>query len=67
MPREVAERLVDLDTCLSFLRESGCLVRVCSQVDPWHELAGIARHYEGKLADMLVWGCGFWHRLVASG
>jgi 2,5-furandicarboxylate decarboxylase 1 len=44
----VAQRLVDLGACIDFLRERNSLVRVCSEVDPKHELAGIARRYEGR-------------------
>jgi len=48
MPDPVAERLVDLDACISFLEKSGNLVRVKSEVDPEYELAGIARKFEGE-------------------
>ncbi len=42
-----ARRLFDQHTCIAFLERSHQLVRVCSQVDPKHELAGIARRFEG--------------------
>jgi 2,5-furandicarboxylate decarboxylase 1 len=42
-----AKRLVDLGACIDFLDKTGNLVRVRSEVDPRHELAGIARRFEG--------------------
>ncbi len=48
MPEEVANRLVDLTTCIDYLQKTGNLVRVKSEVDPEYELAGIAKKYEGK-------------------
>lgn len=48
MPDEVAKRLVDLKSCIDYLQKTGNLVRVKSEVDPEHELAGIAKKYEGK-------------------
>lgn len=47
-PQGVAKRLVDLGACIEFLQERSNLVRVCSEVDPEHELAGIAKRYEGS-------------------
>ena len=44
----IAGRLVDLGTCIDFLQGNNSLVRICSEVDPAHELAGIAKKYEGK-------------------
>jgi 2,5-furandicarboxylate decarboxylase 1 len=43
----VARRLVDLGECIAHLERTGNLVRVRSEVDPYHELAGIARKFEG--------------------
>lgn len=43
----VAKRLVDLGACIDFLDKTGNLVRVRSEVDARHELAGIARRFEG--------------------
>ena len=48
MPEEVAQRLVDLSSGISYIEQSGNLVRVTSEVDPEYELAGIAKKYEGK-------------------
>ena len=45
--RAAARRLVDLGACMAFLDKTGNLVRVRSQVDARHELAGIARRFEG--------------------
>ena len=42
-----AKRLVDLGACIDFLDKTGNLVRVRSEVDARHELAGIARRFEG--------------------
>ncbi|MBS0447608.1 MAG: UbiD family decarboxylase [Proteobacteria bacterium] len=47
MSAERSEPLVDLDACIRHLDATGQLLRVRSDVDPVHELAGIARHYEG--------------------
>jgi 2,5-furandicarboxylate decarboxylase 1 len=43
----MTNRLVDLGECLSFLERTHNLVRVRSEVDATHELAGIARRFEG--------------------
>lgn len=40
-------RRVDLQACIAFLDATGSLVRVRSEVNPKHELAGIARRFEG--------------------
>lgn len=48
MPDEVAQRLVDLGSCIDYLEKNDKLVRVESEVDPKFELAGIAKKYEGK-------------------
>lgn len=48
MPDDVAERLVDLGSCIDFLEKTDKLVRIKSEVDPKYELAGIAKLYEGK-------------------
>ena len=48
MEEEVASRLVDLSRCIDYLEKTGSLVRVKSEVDLEHELAGIAKKYEGK-------------------
>jgi len=45
---QTGDRLVDLRACIEFLEKTGNLVRVKSEVDPVHELAGIAKQYEGK-------------------
>ncbi len=45
---QTGDRLVDIKACIAFLEKSGNLVRVKSEVDPVHELAGIAKQYEGK-------------------
>lgn len=44
----VADRLSDQNACLDFLDREGALTRVESEVDPVHELAGIARRLEGS-------------------
>jgi 2,5-furandicarboxylate decarboxylase 1 len=44
----VADRLVDLSSCMDYLEKTGKLVRVKSEVDPKYELAGIAKKFEGK-------------------
>ena len=46
-PGATAARLVDLGACIAFLGQTGNLVRVRSEVDAHHELAGIARRFEG--------------------
>ncbi len=46
-PATVAERLVDLGACIDHLEQTGNLARVSSEVDSRHELAGIARRFEG--------------------
>ena len=43
----LAKRLVDQSACIAFLERTHQLVRVRSEVDPRHELAGIARRFEG--------------------
>ena len=40
--------LTDLGACVEQLAANGDLVRVCSQVDPVHELAGVAYRFEGQ-------------------
>jgi 2,5-furandicarboxylate decarboxylase 1 len=40
--------LADLQTCLQMLEASGDLVRVRSEVDPVHQLAGVAYRFEGR-------------------
>lgn len=47
MPEEVANRLVDLTSCIEYLEKTGNLVRVKSEVDLKYELAGIAKKFEG--------------------
>jgi 2,5-furandicarboxylate decarboxylase 1 len=42
-----AKRLVDLGACIEHLEATGNLLRVRTEVDPKHELAGIARRLEG--------------------
>lgn len=68
--------LVDLGACIDFLDRSGQLLRVRSQVDPTHELAGIARRFEGgpkcvlfervKGSDWPVLTGLLWHRGVVG-
>ena len=41
-------RLIDLEACMDYLSTTGNLVRVASTVDPVHELAGIAKKFEGN-------------------
>ncbi|UCD81199.1 MAG: UbiD family decarboxylase, partial [Desulfobacterales bacterium] len=48
MPDSTAKRLVELGSCLEYLEKEGLMVRILSAVSSKHELAGIARHYEGK-------------------
>ncbi|GAB4421926.1 MAG: hypothetical protein Fur0044_19710 [Anaerolineae bacterium] len=40
--------LIDLNACLERLAANGDLVRVRSELDPVHELAGVAYRFEGK-------------------
>jgi 2,5-furandicarboxylate decarboxylase 1 len=47
VPPAAGPRLVDLKACLAHLEKTGNLVRVKSQVDPVHELAGVAKKFEG--------------------
>ena len=42
-----ADPLVDLGACIDHLDKAGHLVRVRSEVNPVHELAGIAKRFEG--------------------
>ncbi|HEX6018480.1 MAG TPA: hypothetical protein VFZ28_10295, partial [Burkholderiaceae bacterium] len=39
--------LVDLGACIEHLDKTGQLLRVHTEVDPRHELAGVARRFEG--------------------
>ena len=48
MPESTAARLVELGSCIEYLEKIGRLVRVHSAVSTKHELAGIAKHYEGQ-------------------
>jgi len=48
MPESTAKRIVELNSCLEYLERAGQLVRVHSTISSKHELAGIARHYEGQ-------------------
>ena len=50
VPREVGDRLVDIQKTIEYLDKTGNLVRVKSEVDPNLELAGIAKKYEGRKA-----------------
>ncbi|MFA7280802.1 MAG: UbiD family decarboxylase [Sterolibacterium sp.] len=43
-----ARRLVDLGACIDHLEATGNLLRVKTEVDPQHELAGIAKRFEGS-------------------
>ena len=48
---DLAKRnLIDMQQYLAFLEENDHLVRVKSEVDPYLELAGIAKKYEGGKA-----------------
>jgi 2,5-furandicarboxylate decarboxylase 1 len=47
MPEKMAQRLVELTTCIEYFRKAGNLVCVASEVDPEYELAGIAKKFEG--------------------
>jgi|GEM_PF-6353946 len=40
--------LIDLNACIERLAANGDLVRVRSEVDPVHELAGVAYRFEGN-------------------
>jgi 2,5-furandicarboxylate decarboxylase 1 len=40
--------LIDLNACIERLATNGDLVRVRSEVDPVHELAGVAYYFEGR-------------------
>jgi hypothetical protein len=40
--------LTDLTACVNSLEASGDLVRVRSETDPVHQLAGVAAQFEGK-------------------
>jgi len=46
-PAPVADPLVDLQACIARLEQIGQLVRVRTEVDPRHELAGVAKRFEG--------------------
>jgi 2,5-furandicarboxylate decarboxylase 1 len=48
MPKKVAKRLIELTTCIEYLKKTGNLVCVTSEVDPKYELAGIAKKFEGR-------------------
>lgn len=48
MPEKVAKRLSELQVSLLYLKKTGNLARVKSPVDSRHELAGIAKNFEGK-------------------
>lgn len=70
------QSLVDLGACIDHLDKTGQLVRVHSEVDPQHELAGIARRFEGgkcmlfervKGSDWPVLVGLLWNRAVAGG
>jgi UbiD family decarboxylase len=47
MPDDVVRRLVDIGACIDYLEEAGNLIRVKSPVSAIHELAGIAKKFEG--------------------
>lgn len=47
VPKGAGPRLVDLNACLGYLEKTGNLARVKSEVDPIHELAGLAKRFEG--------------------
>lgn len=55
-----ADRLSDLGNCIDYLDRGGALIRVRSEVDPIHELAGIARRLEGSP------GCVLFERVRGS-
>lgn len=48
MPENVAKRLTDFTSCISYLEKTGNLVRVKSAVSSKYELAGIAKKFEGR-------------------
>ena len=48
MPPDVADRLVNIKSCIDCLEKTGNLVRVQSEIDPKHQLAGIANHIVGR-------------------
>jgi 2,5-furandicarboxylate decarboxylase 1 len=69
------QRLVDLGACIDYLGRTGQLVRVHSEVDPRHELAGIAKRFEGgkcmlfervKGSDWPVLVGLLWNRAIAG-
>ncbi len=45
--RTPAHPLLDLQTCIARLKKERLLVRVRTEVDPVHDLAGLARRFEG--------------------
>lgn len=47
MSDDVVRRLLDIGACITHLEETGNLVRVKSPVSAIHELAGIAKKFEG--------------------
>jgi len=47
MSDDVVRRLVDISACVTYLEETGNLIRVKSPVSAIHELAGIAKRFEG--------------------
>ena len=55
----VADRLSDLSACIDHLERRGALVRVQTEVDPVHELAGVAKRLEGG-------GCVLFERVRGS-
>lgn len=59
IPKAAGPRLVDLDACIAHLDKTGNLVRVKSEVDPVHELAGVAKRLEGGK-------CVFFERVKGS-
>lgn len=48
MPADLPKRLIDLSECVKFLEENNNLLRVKSEVEAVHELAGIAKKLEGR-------------------
>jgi len=44
------KRLVDLADCVEFLKKTGNLVQINSEIDPNYVLAGIAKKFEGVSA-----------------
>ncbi len=73
---DLAKRnLIDLQQYIAFLEENNHLVRVKSEVDPYLELAGIAKKYEGGKAvlfekvkdrDYPVLMGFYWHRGILA-